>query len=230
MKIWKEVLIVATLSALTSAGVASAVSGAVMPGKEPPWMKSQVSGPSIAQATNPDPFNVQKTAQAPAAPTPVVVPAPQVTVQTPPASTTPDILQWIWTALAGLGVAIFGKNSLFPGSGASSDPKVVADQALLKLLQSGVLQGPVQAGLGMIPTVGPIAAQLEPMVKQWVLQILNQRLGGAVQTASGQLSGMPQPLGDPQQQAQTQKVDPLGDFLNRIEATIQAAVAKGKTQ
>lgn len=204
MKIWKEVLVVAILSAVTSAAVASTIKQIRAPKSEPAWMSLAQAGSALNAAP-------QRVAEAAPAPQQVVVPAPQVTVQAPAADPTQS---WIVIALGAVATLIFGKNSLFPSTGPSQDPRTVIDQTLLKLMQSGQLQAPVQMGLGMIPTVGPIAAQLEPMVKQWVMQIITQRLG---QAPSGgvALPGQPPLPFDPTAQ------NPFGDTVSRIEALIQ---------
>lgn len=175
----KRVVLAFCLGLVAFAGMAS---GAVVPGREP--VMAQTPQPKF----NPDPLNTlrqdQMTQQQP-------IPAGgTVVVQAPPPPPQDKTLPWIWTVLAGIGAAIFGKNSFFPAKAPPSDvtPQVTVDtshpdvrteieQAILRLAKSGVLQPAVQAGLSMIPVAGGALSTLEPQIKGWIISAINARLG-----------------------------------------------------
>ncbi len=150
-----------------------------------------------AQATNPDPFNRERVGQGTTTtPVPVVVTAPATPAE-------PGLQSWIHTALLAIIAAIGGKLAFklpaMPGGsnvGASKindivaaalnpanagsilkdhDLKASVDVAMLKAIQSGIPGQALQTGLSFIPGAGPIAANLEPMLRKIVEDVLEQR-------------------------------------------------------
>lgn len=137
--------------------------------------------------TNPDPFNTKGVPQA----TQVQAqPGQPVIVQAQPAAQS-DLRDWLQTGLMGIIAAIFAKLGFAkpasvpatPVPATAGAPPTMTDlsdafeRALLKVVQSGVPGTAIQGGLGLIPGVGPIAAQLEPMVRKITIDALNQKLG-----------------------------------------------------
>jgi hypothetical protein len=137
------------------------------------------------------------------APTPVVaapvVPAAPVVVTT----AGPDLHGWANNGLLGLisgllaWIGLKKQNVVVAGatpdesskvsqiiahiSGASliGDPalRATVDAALARAVQSGVPGTAIQTALGFIPGVGPIASQLEPMLRGVVVKVLQERAG-----------------------------------------------------
>lgn len=155
----------------------------------------QVAALHLAQ-TNPDPFNtkgVPQTTQVQAQPGQPVI------VQAQPAAQS-DLRDWLQTGLMGVIAAIFAKLGFakpapVPVPAATGAPPTMTDlsdafeRALLKVVQSGVPGTAIQGGLGLIPGVGPIAAQLEPMIRKITIDALNQKLGLDPQTGISQPGG-----------------------------------------
>lgn len=186
------------------AGPKKTKQAAVIP--PPAWTSSiQVADLiTVAQrGVNPDPFNPKPTAEQ-APPTP---PAPTnnkpVVVNMPPAPKLGDgWLEWVWTLLGGIFASLFGINVLQNrqagqvthtsvddvlrqvlspgGSTLIQDPqlKAIVDTALIQIIQSGVPGKAIQTGLSAIPGVGPLAAQLEPVLRKIVLDVLAQQSKG----------------------------------------------------
>lgn len=162
--------------------------------------------PSIAQtAVNPDPFKVNPQPQT-TQPTVVVAPAPQS-----------DIISYIWAALGAIITGLLGKIAFKPPALPSSTPVVdpshpdirdAIDRAVLKAIETGLPGQLVRTGLGAIPGVGGLAAQLEPVIRRVVTDVIEQRLGEAAPSPLVVPSGLPQ------------------DFLGRIEEMIQTAIQR----
>lgn len=135
---------------------------------------------------NPDPFKTQPQAQQQ---TTTAVPGQPIVIQSTPAVAN-DIRDWFQTGIMGIIAAIFAKLGFAkpapaPGpvpSGANPPPTMTDlsdafERALLRVVQTGVPGTAIQTGLGMIPGVGPIASQLEPMIRKITIDALNQKLG-----------------------------------------------------
>lgn len=147
----------------------------------------------------------QATAQAAPAPAvataPVAAPAPVVNVSpqlvAPVPNAMDEIKSWLNTALAGLIAFFLGKIGFKPAPtqvvpvGAAAEPttasgllktiadpglRAQADQAILTVIRSGIPGMGVQAGLGMIPGVGALAAQGEPLLRSMIDRIVSDRL------------------------------------------------------
>lgn len=143
------------------------------------------SGP-IAQQRNPDPFH-QFTPQAQApqqqpqqqGQSPVVVPAPQVTVQAPPKEPR-DFFDWILLGLGGIFTAIFGTKTL--GDMRKPDLSKLDIGQLLQsdefkmrvynVAQQAIATGLPGAAIGAIPGVG----SFEPIIRRVASGIVDQRL------------------------------------------------------
>lgn len=163
------------------------------PDRTQPQAPQTPSAPSVQTAQNP-----------------VVVPAP--------AGET-NIAGWIQTTFMGILTALFGKLALFPkkdksdgvaaldhgkvseivnsvlhpsGTSIIGDPNLRAtvDAALLRAVQSGLPGTAIQTGLSLVPGVGPIASQVEPIVRNLVTKILQERAGpGGIVTADPAATG-----------------------------------------
>ena len=155
-----------------------------------------------AQATNPDPFNTQRRQQQVQA-TPTQEVAPIVVHSAAPSSPLGSgLIEWIWTALGGGGILAMLKNAFMPtkqanidlssnkivdifnailhqNSSVIDDPNIrqVVDKLLLQVVQSGVPGQAIQAGASLIPGVGPLAATIEPIVRQKVIELLGGKIG-----------------------------------------------------
>jgi len=145
---------------------------------------ARISATQVAQ-TNPCPFpgaagcpkdqGQQINVPAPPAGSPITVNIPPNPV--PPGD---NFLQYMWMMIAGVIGSMFGIPQLKTAFGSQPlqldanhpDVKKAVHDTLLQLIQSGVLQAPVQAGLGLIPGIGGVLAGLEPGAKQAILNIL----------------------------------------------------------
>ena len=117
-----------------------------------------------------------------------------------------EVKTWLMTIFTGLIAAAFGKFALFgvKTAGPSADgtvPAVVSvlermkarvtnpdtraniDSLILQAVQSGIPGMAVQTGLSMVPGVGPIASRLEPIIRQKVIEALQERTGAAPSAA-----------------------------------------------
>lgn len=139
----------------------------------------------------------QATAQA--APTPPVQAAPQVAASpvVVAASTVDEIKSWINTALAGLIALFLGKIGFKPAptqvvqAGLVTEPttatgllktiqdpslRAQADQAILTVIRSGIPGMALQSGASLVPGVGPMIGQAEPILRSLVDRIVSERL------------------------------------------------------
>lgn len=134
---------------------------------------------AIAQNVNPDPFRTQVQNQPaqqnnpPSSSSPFVVPTPVI-------DTNPGPLSWIWTIIGGVAAAAFGGNTINNFRKTSSgvpreEIKNVAEQAALRVLDSGIPGQLVQGLANRVPILGGIVEQLRPIIREE----LRERLGGA---------------------------------------------------
>lgn len=167
-------------------------------------------------AVNPDPFKVNPQPQPqPQATQPV---QPVVVTAAAPASMWGDAIQGIWALLGTIITALLGKIAFKPPAIPTATPVIDAthpdfhaaiDQALLRLVQTGLPGQALQTGLGLVPGVGGLAGALEPMLRKVVTDVLERKLSAVEDApAASPISGLPQ------------------DFFQQIEDRIQAAIAR----
>lgn len=145
---------------------------------------ARISATQVAQ-TNPCPFPgaagcPKDQGQQINVPTPPAGSPITVNIPPNPIPQTDNFLQYIWMIIISAIGTMFGLPQLKTAFGSqplqldASHPEVkkAVHDTLLQLIQSGVLQAPVQAGLGMIPGIGGVLAGLEPGAKQAILNIL----------------------------------------------------------
>jgi len=185
----RKLLFATTFLIASSSLSASALTAAVVPGREPPT--------AIQQQVNPGPFNTRTPV-----PPPIVVPAPQVTVAAPEQN---SIQSWLLTAFMGLIASVFGVKSFSGGSKVdlkeflqSSEFRSILDQAAIRAINSGV---PGQL-IGQIPGVNAI----EPLIRQLALKVLNERLASSGIDATAQASTAATPL-----------INALETLMSRVE-------------
>jgi hypothetical protein len=188
---------------------------------------------SRAQATNPDPFNVNRN-QPQASPAPTVQPTPVVvTMPAPTVARANDLRGWLHSALLTFLTGIAGWLGIkLPSTFASGqkmdatkvddivgsllhgtvikdpDTKAKVDLALLKALQSGLPSKAIQTGLDFIPGASPFVNILEPLAEQAAERVLQKR------------AGLP---------TSTSQSDPVGDLSKRVEEIMSLLKNKSAT-
>lgn len=157
-----------------------------------------VAAPQATTAPAPAlaPETVQATSPTVNVAPPNVSVSPQLVL--PPASTLDEIKSWLNTTFLGLLSAIGGwiglrgiKTAAPTAPGAipgvdvllklkdkMPDPATRAgiDSVILQVVQSGIPGLAIQSGASLVPGVGPFAAQLEPLLRKVVTDVLEKRV------------------------------------------------------
>lgn len=168
----------------------------------------------IAQgATNPCPFpgaaGCPSQQSQPQTPVTNVPPGGTVNI-VQPMEPKENFVQYLWMLVVSFVGTLIGVPQLKNAFGKGGDPRSAVDAAVLKILQDGHLQAPVQAGLSLVPGVGGLLAKLEPMIAQAIERALEAKLGAQSQPEPV-VSG---PAGLPQ------------DFLKSIGDMIEKKIAE----